>query len=57
MQQYIDNGAKLGFLLDRQNQRIEIYRPNQTVEILDSPQFLSGEDILPGFVLDLQNIL
>ena len=57
MQEYIDNGAKLGFLLDRQNQRVEIYRPNQTVEILDSPQFLSGEDILPGFVLYLENIL
>lgn len=57
MQEYIDNGAKLGFLLDRQNQRVEIYRLHQTVEILDSHQFLSGEDILPGFVLDLQNIL
>ncbi len=57
MQEYIDNGAKLGWLLDRQNQRVEIYRPNQPVEILSSPQSLSGEDVLPGFVLDLTNIL
>jgi len=57
MQEYIENGAKLAWLLDRQNQRVEIYRPNQVVEILSSPQSLSGEDILPGFVLDLKNIL
>jgi Uma2 family endonuclease len=57
MQEYIANGTKLGFLLDRQNQRVEIYRPNQAVEILSSPASLSGEDILPGFVLDLKNIL
>jgi len=57
MQEYIANGTKLGFLLDRQNQRVEIYRPHQAVEILSSPASLSGEDILPGFVLDLKNIL
>jgi len=57
MQEYIENGAKLGWLLDRQNQRVEIYRPNQAVEIISSPASLSGEDILPGFVLDLKNIL
>ncbi|HEY9849795.1 MAG TPA: Uma2 family endonuclease [Leptolyngbyaceae cyanobacterium] len=57
MQEYIENGAKLAWLLDRQNQRVEIYRPNQPVEILSSPQSLSGEDVLPGFVLDLTNIL
>jgi Uma2 family endonuclease len=57
MQEYIDNGAKLGWLLDRQNSRVEIYRPNQAVEIISSPSSLSGEDILPGFVLYLKNIL
>ena len=57
MQEYIANGTKLGFLLDRQNQRVEIYRPHQAVEILSSPASLSGEDILPGFVLYLKNIL
>jgi Uma2 family endonuclease len=57
MQEYIENGTKLGWLLDRHNQRVEIYRHNQIVEIIPSPQSLSGENILPGFVLDLTNIL
>ncbi|GDZ93765.1 protein of unknown function DUF820 [Planktothrix agardhii CCAP 1459/11A] len=57
MQEYIENGTKLAWLLDRHNQRVEIYRPNQIVEIIPSPQSLSGENILPGFVLDLKNIL
>lgn len=57
MQEYIDNGAKLGWLLNRKNQQVEIYRPGQPVEILQSPTSLAGEDILPGFVLDLKGIL
>jgi len=57
MQEYIENGTKLGWLLDRHNQRVEIYRHNQIVEIIPSPQSLSGENILPGFILDLTNIL
>lgn len=57
MQEYIDNGVGLGWLIDPQNQCVEIYRPGQEVEILRSPSSLSGEDVLPGFVLDLANIL
>lgn len=57
MREYIENGARLGWLIDRQNRRVEIYRPNQEVEIISSPTHLSGEDVLPGFVLDLQYIL
>jgi Uma2 family endonuclease len=57
MREYIENGARLGWLLDRKNQQVEIYRPNQEVEILQSPKTLSGEDVLPGFVLDLSEIL
>lgn len=57
MQEYIDNGAKLGWLLNRKNQQVEIYRPGQPVEILQSPTTLSGEDLLPGFSLELQGIL
>jgi Uma2 family endonuclease len=54
MQEYIDNGLRLGWLIDTKNQKVEIYRPNQPVEVLNSPTNLSGEDVLPGFVLDLQ---
>ena len=57
MQEYIENGAKLGWLIDRKNKRIEIYRPNQEVEILENPITLSGENVLPGFVLDLSMIM
>ncbi|MEG4453885.1 Uma2 family endonuclease [Microcoleus sp. N9_A1] len=57
MQEYIDNGARLGWLIDRQNRRVEIYRPGQSVEILQNPATVSGEDVLPGFVLDLAEIM
>ncbi|MEG4445541.1 Uma2 family endonuclease [Microcoleus sp. AT9_B5] len=57
MQEYIDNGAKLGWLIDRQNRRVEIYRPGQEVEIIENPRTLSGEELLPGFVLDLAEIM
>ncbi|MEH2256258.1 Uma2 family endonuclease [Nostoc sp.] len=57
MQEYIDNGVRLGWLIDPQNQQVEIYRPGQDVEVLQSPTSLSGEDVLPGFVLNLAQIL
>ena len=57
MQEYIENGARLGWLIDRKNKRVEIYRPGKDVEILDNPTSLSGEDVLPGFVLNLQQIM
>ncbi|MBE9145488.1 Uma2 family endonuclease [Planktothrix mougeotii] len=53
MQEYQENGARLGWLINRKQQQIEIYRLHQEVEILDYPNEISGEDILPGFVLDL----
>jgi Uma2 family endonuclease len=56
MQEYIDNGAKLGWLIDPQNRRVEIYRQGKEVEILENPTELSGEDVLPGFVLNLRRI-
>lgn len=56
MREYIINGARLGWLIDRKNQKVEIYRQNQDVEILDNPRTLSGEEVLPGFVLDLTDV-
>jgi transposase len=55
--QYIDNGARLGWLIDQKNKRVEIYPQGQDVEILQSPTTLLGQDVLPGFVLDLNGIL
>ncbi|NEP61432.1 MAG: Uma2 family endonuclease, partial [Symploca sp. SIO2G7] len=56
MREYIDNGAKLGWLIDPQNRRVEIYRAGREVEVLEHPSSLSGEDILPGFVLKLRRV-
>lgn len=57
MQEYRDNGVRLGWLINPQNQQVEIYRQGQDNEVLHSPTSLSGEDVLPGFVLDLNQIL
>ena len=54
MQEYLASGLRLGWLIDPKNKQVEIYRPNQAVEVLQSPASLSGEEILPGFTLDLQ---
>lgn len=56
MQEYIDNGAQLGWLIDPQTRRVEVYRPGQTVEILTNPSALSGDPLLPGFTLALKRI-
>ena len=56
MQEYLENEAQLGWLIDRAQRRVEIYRPGQAVEILEDPIALSGEPILPGFILDLREI-
>ena len=56
MQEYLENGAQLGWLINRKQRQVEIYRPNQELEILTNPETISGENILPGFVLDLSTI-
>jgi Uma2 family endonuclease len=56
MQEYIENGLLLGWLIDPENKRVGIYRQNQQVEILINLKKISGEDILPGFILDLEEI-
>lgn len=56
MQEYMDNGCRLGWLINPKDRQVEIYRQGQEKEILENPPTLSGEDILPGFVLNLQLI-
>jgi Uma2 family endonuclease len=56
MQEYQANGVRLGWLIDPQHQRVEIYRSGQELEVLESPIQLSGEAVLPGFLLDLTTI-
>ncbi|NJL67172.1 MAG: Uma2 family endonuclease [Richelia sp. CSU_2_1] len=56
MQEYLDNGARLGWLINPKQRQVEVYRSNQKVEILEHPQTVSGEDVLVGFVLQLNLI-
>lgn len=56
MQEYLDNGVQFGWLIEPAAKTVEIYRLGQAVEIANNLQTLSGEDILPGFILDLSNI-
>ena len=56
MQEYMDNGAQLGWLIDPVRQQVFIYRPDLPVEQLDKPESVSGEPLLPGFRLDLREI-
>ena len=53
MQEYLNSGLRLGWLIDPQNQQVEIYRQNQSVEIVSLPTSLSGENVLLGFILEL----
>jgi Uma2 family endonuclease len=56
MREYIDNGALLGWLIDSQQRRVEIYQSSKNVEVLENPAELSGEAVLPGFVLNLRRV-
>jgi Uma2 family endonuclease len=56
MQQYIDNGVRLGWLIDRKQRRVYVYRPGVPVQQLDNPETVSADPELPGFVLKLGEI-
>jgi Uma2 family endonuclease len=54
MREYIDNQVKLGWLINCKTRQVGIYRQGKSTEVLDSPTELFGEDVLPGFILNLQ---
>ena len=56
MQECMDNGVQLGWLINPQQRIVEIYRHGQSKQTLESPGSLSGEGALPRFVLDLSRI-
>jgi Uma2 family endonuclease len=56
MGEYLNNGARLGWLIDPHNRRVEIYRQGRDVEVLENPTSLSGEGVLPGFTLNLRRV-
>ena len=53
MLEYIENGAQLGWLIDPIKRKVHVYRPDVEVEILNEPETVSGEPLLPKFVLKL----
>ncbi|WP_204150618.1 Uma2 family endonuclease [Leptolyngbya sp. CCY15150] len=53
MQEYLDSGLRLGWLINPQDQQVEIYRPQQPPDWVATPSTLSGETVLPGFELNL----
>ena len=53
MQEYLDSGLRLGWLINPQQKQIEIYQPQQAVKIINMPTTLSGENVLPGLNLSL----
>jgi Uma2 family endonuclease len=53
MQEYLEAGVKLGWLINPQQQQVEIYRQEREVEVQNLPAQLSGEAVLPGFILSL----
>jgi Uma2 family endonuclease len=56
MQEYLDNGAHLGWLIDPAEKRVYVYRPGQPVEELEDPPSVSGDPVLPGFVLHVREL-
>jgi Uma2 family endonuclease len=56
MREYMENGARLGWLIDPVERNVHVYKPNEPVELLGNPDRLSGEPALPGFVLGLKPI-
>jgi Uma2 family endonuclease len=57
MEEYMrEPGFQLGWLIDRKNRKVYIYHPGQALECLDNPATVSGEPVLPGFMLDMSEV-
>ena len=56
MLEYMENGASLGWLIDPFKRQVYIYEPNLDVVILDNPETVSADPLLPGFTLDLTDL-
>ena len=56
MVEYMENGVRLGWLIDPRQRRVHVYHPEQPPEVLEDPATVSADPLLPGFVLDLTEI-
>ncbi len=56
LEEYVENGAELGWLIDPQERTVYIYRPRTAVQRVDNPQEISGDPVLPGFTLEVARL-
>ncbi len=56
MQEYIDNGVRLGWLIDPLEKRVHVYCADEQPVVFENPKSVSGDDVLKGFVLELARI-
>lgn len=56
MQEYLAHGAELGWLLDPIDRKVFVYRPGSEVLVLDNPETISGDPVLPGFTLNVAEV-
>lgn len=56
MDEYIENGARLGWLIDPEERKVHVYQPDEKVRVLENSQEVSGDPVLPGFTLDLRRV-
>lgn len=56
MREYVENGTRLGWLVDPEERKVQVYRPDETIRVLENPDEVSGDTVLPGFTLDLRRI-
>lgn len=56
MLEWIENGVSLGWLIDPLKRKVYVYRPNEEVIILDNPETVSGDPLLPGFALNMTEL-
>ena len=54
MRGYVENGARLGWLIDPEERKVHVYKPGEPVGILNNPDTLSADPVLSGFILDLK---
>lgn len=56
MREYVENGARLGWLIDPENKHVYVYSPKGLARELEAPETLVGDPVLPGFALDLREV-
>lgn len=56
LEEYVANGAKLGFLIYPPDRQVYVYRPDRPPQRIDNPQSISGDPELPCFTMGLTRI-